>query len=73
MAGPTGIPGMRGPGGGAGHANMRGRAAKPKNMKNTILRLMKYMSKTKAALVAAIFAAVVSTVCNLAASYMIRP
>lgn len=74
MAGPTGIPGMRGPGGGAaGHANMKGKAAKPKDMKNTILRLMKYMSKTKTALVAAIFAAVVSTVCNLAASYMIRP
>lgn len=74
MAGPTGIPGMRGPGGGsAGSANMRGKAEKPKDLKNTILRLLKYMSGTKLALSAAIIAAVAGTVCNLAASYMIRP
>lgn len=72
MAGPTGIPGMRGPGG-AGRANMRGKAEKPKNMKNTIIRLLKYMSETKIALAAALLASVTGTVCNIAASYMIRP
>lgn len=72
MAGPTGIPGMRGPGG-AGRANMRGKAEKPKDMKNTIIRLLKYMSETKLALAAALLASVTGTVCNIAASYMIRP
>ena len=72
MAGPSGIPGMRGPGGG-GRANMRAKAEKPKNMKNTILRLLGYMSETKVQLIVALIASVVSTLCNLAASYMIRP
>lgn len=72
MAGPTGIPGMRGPGG-AGRANMRGKAEKPKDLKNTIIRLLKYMSKTKLALAAALIASITGTVCNLVASYMIRP
>lgn len=72
MAGPTGIPGMRGPGG-AGRANMRAKAEKPKDMKNTVVRLLKYMSQTKLALAAALLASVAGTVCNIAASYMIRP
>ena len=72
MAGPSGIPGMRGPGGG-GRANMRAKAERPKNMKNTILRLLGYMSETKAQLIVALIASMLSTLCNLAASYMIRP
>lgn len=72
MAGPSGIPGMRGPGGG-GRANMRAKAERPKNMKNTILRLFGYMSETKTQLIVALIASMLSTLCNLAASYMIRP
>ena len=69
MAGPSGIPGMRG----GGRANMRAKAERPKNMKNTILRLLEYMSETKAQLIVALIASMLSTLCNLAASYMIRP
>lgn len=63
MAGPSEYR-MRGPGGG-GRANMRAKAERPKNMKNTILRLLGiYVDKM---LIVALIASMLSTLCNLAA------
>ena len=53
--------------------NMGSGKEKPKNLKNTVLRLFSYMSDAKAALAGALLCVVVSTVSNLAASYMLRP
>ena len=46
---------------------------KPKNLKATIVRMMKYLSHEKGYLSVAIICAVVCTVSTLAASYMLRP
>ena len=62
--------------------NMPGRAdrdramgvkGKPKNLKNTIVRMMKYLSHEKVYLCMAIICAIVCAVSTLAASYMLRP
>ena len=53
--------------------NMGSGKEKPKNLKNTVMRLFSYMSDAKAALAGALLCVVVSTVSNLAASYMLRP
>ena len=53
--------------------NMGSGKEKPQNLKNTVLRLFSYMSDAKAALAGALLCVVVSTVSNLAASYMLRP
>ncbi len=55
----------------------RGRAmgvsGKPKNLKRTVFRLMKYLSHERGMLAAAIGCCVVCTLTTLAASYMLRP
>lgn len=55
----------------------RGRAmgvsGKPKNLKRTVFRLMKYLSNEKGMLTAAIGCCVLCTLSTLAASYMLRP
>ena len=67
MGGVTGA--MRG-------TNRRGigaKAAKPKNMKHTVMRLFSYMKKDVWMLAAALLCVVAGTVSTLAASYMLRP
>ncbi len=55
----------------------RGRAmgvsGKPKNLKRTVFRLMKYLSHEKGMLTAAIGCCLLCTLSTLAASYMLRP
>ena len=55
----------------------RGRAmgvsGKPKNLKGTVFRLMKYLSHERGMLAAAVGCCVVCTLSTLAASYMLRP
>lgn len=55
----------------------RGRAmgvsGKPKNLKRTVFRLMKYLSNEKGMLTAAVGCCVLCTLSTLAASYMLRP
>jgi len=46
---------------------------KPKDMKASILRLIRYLAKERALLVVAMICAVIQTVSTLAASYMLRP
>ena len=67
MGGVTGA--MRGTGG----ANRGAKKERPKDTKGTILRLIRYMGNTKAALFGALGCVVISTVSSLAASYMLRP
>ena len=50
-----------------------GASGKPKNMKASILRLMKYIAHEKGLILAAICCAVLYTVSSLAASYLLRP
>ena len=64
------LPQRRGPGGGPGRG-MSG--AKPKNVKNTMKRLIPYIAKDKWKLILVFFLVVMNTVLTLAASYMIRP
>ena len=67
MGGVTGA--MRG-------TNRRGigaKAARPKNMKHTVMRLFSYMKKDVWMLAAALVCVVAGTVSTLAASYMLRP
>ena len=67
MGGVTGA--MRG-------TNRRGigaKAARPKNMKHTVMRLFSYMKKDVWMLAAALLCVVAGTVSTLAASYMLRP
>lgn len=47
--------------------------SKPKNMKHTIVRLLRYLAKERALLLTAIFCAVVQTVSSLLGAYMLRP
>lgn len=67
MGGVTGA--MRG----TGRHNTGAKVSKPKNMKNTIIRLFVYMKQDLGALAAALVCVVIHTVCTLAASYMLRP
>lgn len=53
--------------------NLGAEKEKPKNLKNTVVKLLSYMSDSKAALAGALLCVVISTVSNLAASYMLRP
>ena len=67
MGGVTGA--MRG-------TNRRGigaKAARPKNMKHTVMRLFSYMKKDVWMLAAALLCVVAGTVSTLVASYMLRP
>ena len=69
MAGPMG-----GPGGGPGGKNARfAEKVKPKNTKETIKRLLAYVSKDKAKIAAAFVCVLVAAVTNLTGSYLLRP
>lgn len=61
----------RGPGRGPGA--QRGMGGKPKNTKNTIKRLMKYISKYKFHLVLVLLCMLCSTATSLIGSYVLRP
>lgn len=50
-----------------------GASGKPKNLKNSILRLVKYISHERALIVSAIICSVIYTVSSLTASYLLRP
>lgn len=60
-----------GPRGGRNRA--LGASGKPKNMKASILRLIKYISQEKGLIISAIVCSVLYTVSSLAASYLLRP
>lgn len=62
---------MRGPGGGRGAA--MGAKGKPKNLRRTVARLLRYLSKQKALLLLAMLCALLQAVASLAASYLLRP
>lgn len=64
-------PGRPGPGGG-GPRNVRAKG-KPKNAKDTILRLWSYVSRYKAHLALVIFCMMCSTVTSLVGGYMLSP
>lgn len=46
---------------------------KPKNAKQTFTRILKYMGKNKLFLIAVFIMLILSTVCNIAASYCLKP
>ena len=56
-----------------GHNSALGASGKPKNLKNSITRLVKYISKERALIIAAVFCSVTQTVSSLTASYLLRP
>lgn len=60
-----------GPRGGRNRA--LGASGKPKNMKASILRLIKYISHERGLIISAICCSVLYTVSSLAASYLLRP
>ena len=64
--GPMGPGPRRGPGG-------RGPGGKPKNMKNAIGRLLKYLVDYKFHLITVVFTMLISTVTSLMGSYMLMP
>ena len=65
-------PGMGGPRGGRGPMP-RGMGGKPKNVKQTIGRLLSYVGKYKALLVVVFFFMLINTVTSLVGGYMTRP
>ncbi len=60
-----------GPRGGRNHA--LGASGKPKNLKNSVIRLVKYISQERLLIFFALFCSVTNTVATLAASYLLRP
>ncbi len=58
---------------GAGRDRAMGAAGKPKNMKNTVVCLIRYLAQEKVLIGAALFCSVVYTISSLAASYLLRP
>ena len=68
---------MRGPGGGPGGGGPGGRHAaakgKPKNTKNTVKRLFKYIERYKFRLVLVVFLMLLSTVSTLFGSFLLAP
>lgn len=62
----------KGPGG-PGGPGQRIRGGKPKNMKETIKRILSYLQKDKLKLFIVFICIMLSTVSNLAGSYMLRP
>ena len=68
-------PGGMGHGGGPGRGGPRrgGPGGKPKNMKNTVIRLLGYLTAYKLRLIAVIFTMLTSTVTSLIGSYMMMP
>ena len=60
-------------GGGPGRGPGRGPGGKPKNTKDSILRLLKYLERYKFYVLIAFICVLISTGSNLAGSYMLRP
>ena len=69
--GGPGPKGKRGPGGPGPHGRMPG--GKPKNMKQTIGRLWRYISAEKGKLALVFVCVILGTITNLAGSYLLRP
>lgn len=65
------MPQGRGPGRGPQH--MAGKKGKPKEMKKTLGRLMGYVGREKKKIALAFICVILTTVANLAASYVLRP
>lgn len=64
---------MRGPGGGGHGGRNPGAKGKPKNTKNTVKRLFKYIERYKFRLVLVVFLMLLSTVSTLFGSFMLAP
>ena len=62
-----------GPGGPPGGPGPKGRFQKPKDLKGTLGKLMRYLADYKALLVLVAVMLVVSSVCTVAGSYMLKP
>lgn len=59
-----------------GHGNRMdrfGKKSKPKNIKGSIIRLLKYIGDDKGKVFIAIFCVIISALTNLAGTYMLRP
>lgn len=56
-----------------GHARALGASGKPRNLKASILRLMRYISHEKTCILSALICSAVHTISTLAASYLLRP
>lgn len=56
-----------------GRSRALGASGKPKNLKKSVVRLMKYISHEKGLIFAAVFCSMIHTVATLAASYLLRP
>ena len=65
-------PGPGGPGHGPGHG-LRGGFQKPKDLRGTLGRLMRYLGRYKALLALVVVLLVVSSACNVGGSYLLKP
>ena len=65
-------PGPGGPGHGPGHGP-RGGFRKPKDLRGTLGRLMRYLGRYKALLALVVVLLVVSSACNVGGSYLLKP
>ncbi len=65
--------GGRGPGGGGPGGRNRGAGGKPKDTRNSVMRLLRYLNPYKYYVACAFFCVLVSTGATLAGSYMLRP
>jgi len=62
-----------GPGRGRGPQHMAGKKGKPKDMKKTLGRLMGYVAREKKKIALSFVCVILTTIANLAASYVLRP
>lgn len=67
--GPKGMPGPGGP----GPRGMMGPGGKPKNTKQSVLRVFRYIRKDVPLLVVVLCCVLINTACSLIGSYMLRP
>ena len=67
--GPKGMPGPGGP----GSRGMMGPGGKPKNTKQSVLRVFRYIRKDVPLLVVVLCCVLINTACSLIGSYMLRP
>ncbi len=73
MKAPAGPPPMRGPSGGPGARARAMAGGKPKDTKKTIGRLLGYLGKDKAKVVAALICAILTSMSALAGTYLLVP
>lgn len=59
--------------GGPGHGGPRGGFRKPKDMRGTLGRLMRYLGRYKALLAVVVVLLVISSACTVGGSYLIKP